>query len=78
MAIRLSITLLCALAVFAVGSGIGRVQAAEERAAISLEASLRGQAPPSRTTKRASRSCATVVVTATHGRSPRRARPAPA
>src|SRR5687768_737591 len=37
MAIRISITLLCALAVFTVGSGIGGVQAAEERAAISLE-----------------------------------------
>ena len=37
MAIRLSITLLCALAVFTVGSGIRGVHAAEERAAISLE-----------------------------------------
>jgi hypothetical protein len=33
MAIRFSITLLCALAVFAVGSGIGGVEAAEGRAA---------------------------------------------
>src|SRR5687767_1838967 len=32
MAIRFSITLLCALAVFAVGSGIGGVEAAEGRA----------------------------------------------
>lgn len=37
MAIRFSITLLCALAVFTVGSGIGGVHAAEERAAISLD-----------------------------------------
>lgn len=37
MAIRVSITLLCALAVFTVGSGIGGVNAAEERAAISLD-----------------------------------------
>ena len=36
MAIRYSITLLCALTVFAVGSGIGRVKAADEHSAVPV------------------------------------------
>lgn len=36
MAIRYSITLLCALTVFAVGSGIDRVKAADERSTVPV------------------------------------------
>ena len=48
MAIRLSITLLCALAVFTVGSGVRGVNAAEGHAAISLEEVYAGHAAMAR------------------------------